>query len=111
MAVLKLWKILHLCKVSSNTSPHSLTVIRHNASAVAIIQSCRTQLPSVKNIASFDSAFHQHMPDHVKTLAISQKIAKEKGLRKYGFHGISYSFITRNVAQHLQKKPSELKRF
>ena len=82
--------------------------VRHNVSAVAIIQSCMKQLPKVKNIASFDSAFHQHLPDYVKTYAIDQKIAKEKGLRKYGFHGISYSYITRTVAKHLQKKPSEL---
>lgn len=66
------------------------------------------QLPNVKNIASFDSAFHQHMPDHARTYAIDQRIAQEKGLRKYGFHGISYSYITRTVAGHLQKKPSEL---
>ncbi len=66
------------------------------------------QLPNVKNIAFFDSAFHQHMPDYVKTYAIDQKVAQEKGLRKYGFHGISYSYITRTVANHLQKKPSEL---
>lgn len=66
------------------------------------------QLPNVKNIAFFDSAFHQHMPDYVKTYAIDQKIAEEKGLRKYGFHGISYSYITRTVANYLQKKPSEL---
>jgi acetate kinase len=66
------------------------------------------QLPGVKNIASFDSAFHQHMPDYVKSYAINPKIAKEKGLRKYGFHGISYSYITRTVADYLQKKLSEL---
>lgn len=67
-----------------------------------------TQLPKVKNIAIFDSAFHQHMPDYIKTYAINQKIAQDRGLRKYGFHGISYSDITRTVAEHLQKKPSEV---
>jgi acetate kinase len=66
------------------------------------------QLPNVNNIAFFDSAFHQHMPDYVKTYAIDQKIAKEKGLRKYGFHGISYSYITRIVANYLQRKTSDL---
>ncbi len=81
---------------------------RHNASAVAIIQSCMRQLPNVKNVASFDSAFHQHMPDYVKTYAIDQKVAKEKGLRRYGFHGISYSYIMRTVAEYLRKKSSAL---
>jgi len=47
------------------------------------------------------------MPDYVKTYAIDQKIAKEKGLRKYGFHGLSYKYITRRVAEHLGKPQSE----
>lgn len=43
------------------------------------------------------------MPVHVKTYPIDQEIAKANGLRKYGFHGISYSFILRSVAQFLNK--------
>ncbi|ERF76617.1 hypothetical protein EPUS_04437 [Endocarpon pusillum Z07020] len=80
----------------------------HNVSAIAIIQSCKIQLPNVKNIASFGSAFDQHLPEYIKTYTIDQKIAKEKGLLKYGFHGNSSSYITRAVAKHLQKKSSEL---
>lgn len=66
------------------------------------------QLPNVKNVACFDSAFHQSMPDYVQTYAISQTVAQKKGLRKYGFHGISYAYITRTVAAHFQKRPSDL---
>lgn len=108
MGTSRVWKIWHLCSTARYAARQLLTTIRHNASAVAIIQSCMKQLPNVKNIASFDSAFHQHMPEYVKTYAIDQKIAKEKGLRKYGFHGISYSYITRTVADYLHKKSSEL---
>ena len=79
---------------------------RHNASAVAIIKSCMKQLPKVKNIACFDSVFHHTMPDYVKAYAINQKVAKEKGLRKYGFHGISYSYILRAASKYLGKPPS-----
>lgn len=67
---------------------------------------CHEELPNVTNVACFDSSFHSTMPDYVKTYAIDQKVAKERGLRKYGFHGLSYSFILRAVAQHL-KKPEE----
>ena len=79
----------------------------HNASAVAILQSCFKQLPNVRNVASFDSAFHHTIPAHIKAYAIDQKIAKSKGLRKYGFHGISYSYILRVVSAHLGKQPSD----
>lgn len=68
---------------------------------------CHDHLPNVINVACFDSGFHHTMPDYVKSYAIDQKIAKEKGLRKYGFHGLSYSYITRAVARFLGKPQSE----
>ncbi|OOF99767.1 hypothetical protein ASPCADRAFT_503728 [Aspergillus carbonarius ITEM 5010] len=75
----------------------------HNYSALEIIRHCRKEIPSVKSITFFDSAFHQTLPEHVKTYPIDQKTAKANGLRKYGFHGISYSFILRSVAEFLSK--------
>ncbi|KAI9044384.1 putative acetate kinase [Aspergillus affinis] len=78
----------------------------HNFSALEIIRSCRNELPSVTSITFFDSAFHQTLPDHVKTYPINQDVAKAHKLRKYGFHGISYSYILRSVAEFL-KKPTE----
>jgi acetate kinase len=79
----------------------------HNASAVAILNVCFKQIPNVQNLACFDSVFHHTLPDYVKTYAIDQRIAKKKGLRKYGFHGISYSYIVRAVSRHLGKEPSQ----
>lgn len=61
------------------------------------------QLPKCTNVACFDSGFHATMPDYVKTYAIDQKVAKAKGLRKYGFHGLSYSFVLRETAKYLSK--------
>ncbi|EAL92506.1 acetate kinase, putative [Aspergillus fumigatus A1163] len=78
----------------------------HNYSALEIIRTCKQEIPNVKSVTFFDSAFHQTMPEHVKTYPIDQGIAKANGLRKYGFHGISYSFILRSVAEFL-KKPVE----
>lgn len=60
-------------------------------------------LPKAVNVACFDSQFHQTMSEAVRTYPIDQKHAKANGLRKYGFHGISYSFITRAVATYLHK--------
>ncbi|KIW68512.1 acetate kinase [Phialophora macrospora] len=78
----------------------------HNASAVSLMKACYDNLPNVINVACFDSGFHHTMPDYVKAYAIDQKIAKEKGLRKYGFHGLSYQYITRAVADFLGKPQS-----
>ncbi|KAA8646192.1 putative acetate kinase [Aspergillus tanneri] len=75
----------------------------HNFSALEIIRTCRKDFPSVKGITFFDTAFHQTLPDYVKTYPINQEVAKTNKLRKYGFHGISYSFILRSVAEFLNK--------
>ncbi|KAH8665742.1 acetate kinase-like protein [Tricladium varicosporioides] len=79
----------------------------HNASALEIVKFCIKELPDTRNVAVFDSQFHQTIPKHIYTYPIDQEIAKSNALRKYGFHGISYSFITRSVAESLGKKESE----
>ncbi|ESZ97020.1 acetate kinase [Sclerotinia borealis F-4128] len=79
----------------------------HNASALSIISHCISVLPSTRNIAVFDSAFHASLPAHISTYPINQTIARKNGLRKYGFHGISYAFITRSVAEFLGKEEAE----
>lgn len=76
----------------------------HNASALEIVKFCIKELPATRNVAVFDSQFHQTIPKHIRTYPIDQEIAIKNQLRKYGFHGISYSFITRTVAQYLGKE-------
>ncbi|KAH8905591.1 acetate kinase [Coniochaeta sp. PMI_546] len=79
----------------------------HNAKSLEIVKSCIKKLPSAINVACFDSQFHSTLPDHIRTYPIDQSIAKSNRLRKYGFHGISYAFITRSVADFLGKSASE----
>lgn len=79
----------------------------HNAGALSIVKACHKALPKASNIAYFDSSFHQTMPLATRTYPIDPKVAKRNGLRKYGFHGLSYAFITRSVAEYLKKDPSE----
>ncbi|CAG8972625.1 hypothetical protein HYALB_00005394 [Hymenoscyphus albidus] len=79
----------------------------HNAAALEIVKFCIKEVKSTKNVAVFDSQFHQTIPEHIRTYPINQKIAKANKLRKYGFHGISYSFITRSVAEFLGKNEGE----
>lgn len=79
----------------------------HNATALAIVKACTKLLPKAKNIAYFDTSFHASMPNATKTYPIDQEVANRNKLRKYGFHGISYSFITRSVADFLGKDIGE----
>ncbi|KAI9706481.1 MAG: hypothetical protein M1836_003487 [Candelina mexicana] len=75
----------------------------HNAGALSIVRACAKELPKTRNIAYFDSSFHATMPECIRTYPIDPEVAKTNKLRKYGFHGISYSFITRAVAEYLGK--------
>ncbi|KAJ8108224.1 hypothetical protein OPT61_g8322 [Boeremia exigua] len=80
----------------------------HNAPALSIVRAVADILPHAKNIAYFDSSFHNTLPEHVCTYPIDQSVAKKNKLRKYGFHGISYSFIVDAVSAYLKKPVSEL---
>ncbi|KAI8942143.1 hypothetical protein NX059_000232 [Plenodomus lindquistii] len=75
----------------------------HNAPALSIVRAVADILPHAKNIAYFDSAFHSTLPDYICTYPIDQSVAQKNKLRKYGFHGISYSFITHAVSTYLAK--------
>lgn len=61
----------------------------HNASALEIVRACIEKLPKTRNIAVFDSQFHQTIPEHVRTIPINQEIAKQNRLRKYVGHQAS----------------------
>ncbi|OAA80265.1 acetate kinase [Akanthomyces lecanii RCEF 1005] len=80
----------------------------HNGNAMGIIRCCFNLLPNSKNIACFDSQFHRTIPKHIATYPIDQDMAARKGLRKYGFHGLSYAYIARQTALHLAKDMDRL---
>jgi len=80
----------------------------HNSNSLGIVQACIQDLSGVRNVACFDSQFHSTIPPHIRTYPIDQSIAQSNKLRKYGFHGISYSFITRASAQFLGKDTEAL---
>ncbi|KAL1305838.1 hypothetical protein AAFC00_003997 [Neodothiora populina] len=102
----------HATRIDKDTYQHleelSDLAPLHNAGALTIVKAVYEQLPKATNIAMFDSTFHSSIPDHVRTYPINQKVAKHNKLRKYGFHGLSYAFITRAVAESLNKSTSDL---
>ncbi|KAG6026615.1 hypothetical protein E4U41_001224 [Claviceps citrina] len=80
----------------------------HNGAALGIVESCIHQLADATNIACFDSQFHATIPAHIATYPINPDVAENSRLRKYGFHGLSYSFIARSVADFLNKDTAQL---
>jgi len=64
----------------------------HNGASLAVIKACIEQLPSASSIAYFDTTFHRSIPPHIASYPIDQSVAARKGLKKYGFHGLSCQF-------------------
>ena len=72
------------------------------------IEACQKIFKGVPNVAVFDTAFHQTMPECSAMYAIDPKYYKKMGIRKYGFHGTSHKFITQAAAEFLKKPVSKV---
>ena len=75
----------------------------HMPANIGGIRACQQIFKGVPNVAVFDTAFHQTMPDCAAMYAIDPKYYKKMGIRKYGFHGTSHKFITAEAAKFLKK--------
>jgi acetate kinase len=72
----------------------------HQPHAVHAIESLSAQTPALAQIACFDTAFHAKMPRHEQHFALPPAL-EQQGIRRYGFHGLSYEYICRQLPQHL----------
>ncbi len=68
----------------------------HNVAGIIALQAL---LPDVPQIACFDTAFHRSQPEVAQTFGLPRNITAE-GIKRYGFHGLSYEFIARALPQH-----------
>ena len=73
----------------------------HNPAGLMGIRIMRRLLPEVPQVAVFDTAFHATMPPAAYTYAIPVDLAEANGIRRYGFHGTSYQYVTRRAARFL----------
>lgn len=64
----------------------------HLPAEIALIEECRSRLPAVPQVACFDTAFHHDLPRVAQLLPIPRRYT-DAGMRRYGFHGLSYEFL------------------
>ncbi|MDU5743761.1 MAG: acetate kinase, partial [Finegoldia magna] len=76
----------------------------HNPANLMGIEACEKLAPGKKNIAVFDTAFHQTMPAKTFMYAIPYEYHEDYRLRKFGFHGTSHRYITLRTQQLLGKE-------
>ncbi|MEX0914196.1 MAG: acetate kinase [Demequina sp.] len=80
----------------------------HNPPNLAGIEAARTAFPHLPHVAVFDTAFHSTLPEAAYTYAIDRIVAREHGVRRYGFHGTSYSYVSRETARMMDRPVQQL---
>ena len=73
----------------------------HNPVNAAGIREAMRVFPSAKQVAVFDTSFHQTMPSHASLYGLPIEYARSHQLRRYGFHGISHAYVSREAARYL----------
>lgn len=79
----------------------------HNPANLAGIEVCEKLMPGKPNVAVFDTAFHQTMPDYAYMYAVPYEYYEKYKVRRYGFHGTSHRFVSAEAAARLGKKPGD----
>jgi len=79
----------------------------HNPPNIAGIEAVRAVLPDVPNVAIFDTAFHQTMPNFAYIYPVPYDWYVRYGVRRYGFHGTSHLYVSKRAAVLLGKPPRD----
>lgn len=81
----------------------------HNPANIKGIETCMELMPDIPNVAVFDTAFHQTMPNYAYLYGIPYEVYEKYKVRKYGFHGTSHKYISERIPQILGVPVEQLK--
>ena len=81
----------------------------HNPPNLKGIYGIRALIPSIPQVAVFDTAFHTTMPKHAYMYAIPYALYKKYGIRRYGFHGTSHRYVSARACEILGVSPKGMK--
>jgi len=80
----------------------------HNPANLEGMKVSRRLFPDLPQVAVFDTAFHQTLPEHAYTYAVPRSWREEHHVRRYGFHGSSHAFVSAEAARLLGRTPEEV---
>ncbi len=95
-------QVINKIKEFSNLAP------LHNPHNLKGIEMAGKIFPEAKQIAVFDTAFHQTMPIKARKFAIPNKFYEEQGIKVYGFHGTSHKYVSEKAAEYLKKEDAKI---
>ncbi len=76
----------------------------HNPANLEAIEILHKHYPDLEQVAVFDTAFHQSMPEYAYLYPIPYKLSKTSNIRRYGFHGTSHAYVAKKAAKMLHKE-------
>ncbi|WP_455354190.1 acetate kinase [Streptomyces sp. SYSU K217416] len=79
----------------------------HNPANISGIRTARALRPDLPQVAVFDTAFHTTMPEYAARYAIDVATADAHRIRRYGFHGTSHAYVSRETARLLGRAPED----
>lgn len=94
--------------VLSDLESFAMFAPRHLPAEITLIRSFMKLLPAVPHIACFDTSFFKDLPRLAKLLPIPKRY-EEKGVRRYGFHGLSYEYLMQELKETLKVNVAEKK--
>jgi acetate kinase len=81
----------------------------HNPPSLETLAAAEVELPGVPQVAVFDTAFHATLPPEACTYPVPERWARDWGIRRFGFHGLSHAYCARRAAEMLRRPPEELR--
>jgi acetate kinase len=81
----------------------------HNPPNLKGIRATQALLPKVPQVAVFDTAFHQTMPEYAYMYGLPYVLYKRHGIRRYGFHGTSHLYVFERAVKLLKKPAAKTK--
>jgi acetate kinase len=81
----------------------------HNPNSLSVIRVCQRRFPGIPQTLSFDTAFHAGLEPAAYTYALPSELRQRFGLRKFGYHGLSYHYVTRRAAEYLERPLESLR--
>ena len=80
----------------------------HNPASLDGITAVEQVLPTVPQVAAFDTAFHATLSEAARTYPVPQKWTRDWGMRRYGFHGLSHSYCAGRAAEMIGRRDLRL---
>ena len=96
-------------KVVSSIQKYSELAPLHNPPSLSGIRASSEILKGIPQVAVFDTAFHQTMPQEAFTYGLPFKYYTKYGIRRYGFHGTSHRFVSEEAVRVLRRPARSLK--